>query len=183
MKQLKTTGSNVQLGISQLGLGAMRMAPDREGAISAIHAALDNGVNFLNTGDFYSSGISETIVGEALKGRKREDAFVSVKFGALQTIESGMSGFDVRPEGVENYLAYSLKRLGLDYIDLYQPAASIRIFRWRKPLAPFPVLLKRLCKNHRCFRSGCRHLAQSKCHASHQLGRSSLFFNEQAYRG
>lgn len=143
MKQLKTTGSNVQLGISQLGLGAMRMAPDREGAISAIHAALDNGVNFLNTGDFYSSGISETIVGEALKGRKREDAFVSVKFGALQTIESGMSGFDVRPEGVENYLAYSLKRLGLDYIDLYQPAASIRIFRWRKPLAPFPVLLKR----------------------------------------
>tara|TARA_R110000868_G_scaffold33816_6_gene122454 strand:- start:1122 stop:2102 length:981 start_codon:yes stop_codon:yes gene_type:complete len=121
MKQLKIVGNNIGNGISQLGLGAMRMAPDRAAGIAAIHTALDNGVNFLNTGDFYSAGISETIVGEALKGRKREEAFVSVKFGAIQTIEGGMSGFDVRPELVENYLAYSLKRLGLDYIDLYQP--------------------------------------------------------------
>lgn len=122
MEYLKTPENIVpHLSISRLGLGTMRMADKNEG-IAAIHAALDAGINFLNTGDFYDAGANEMIVGEALKGRRRDGAFVSVKFGALQSLGHGMYGIDVRPEAVENYLVYSLKRLGLDYIDLYQPA-------------------------------------------------------------
>jgi len=122
MKYLETSGIIIPTNsIYRLGLGTMRMTADKQEGIKAIHAALDAGVNFLNTGDFYAAGVSESIVGEALRGRKRDEAFVSVKFGGLQTLDGKMSGIDVRPETVENYLVYSLKRLGLDYIDLYQP--------------------------------------------------------------
>jgi aryl-alcohol dehydrogenase-like predicted oxidoreductase len=121
MEYLKAPSNVVpHLSISRLGLGTMRMTDKKEG-IAAIHAALDAGINFLNTGDFYDAGANEMMVGEALKGRKRDEAFVSVKFGALQRLDHGMYGIDVRPESVENYLVYSLKRLGLEYIDLYQP--------------------------------------------------------------
>ena len=122
MKYLQTSGKVISTNsISQLGLGTMRMTADKQEGIKAIHAALDAGINFLNTGDFYSAGLSELMVGEALKGRKRDEAFVSVKFGALQTVDGRLAGIDLRPEAIENYLVYSLKRLGLDYIDLYQP--------------------------------------------------------------
>lgn len=107
--------------ISRLGLGTMRMTSDEKKGIAAIHAAIEAGINFLNTGDFYDAGASEMIVGKALKRRKRQDAFVSVKFGGLLKAGGGAYGIDVRPEVVENYLVYSLKRLGLEYIDLYQP--------------------------------------------------------------
>jgi aryl-alcohol dehydrogenase-like predicted oxidoreductase len=113
--------SNAQRGISQLGLGTMRMPANKEEGIKAIHAALDAGVNFLNTGDFYDAGLSEILVGEALRGKNRDRAFVSVKFGAMLKAGGGFYGIDSRPELIENYLTYSLKRLGLDYIDLYQP--------------------------------------------------------------
>jgi aryl-alcohol dehydrogenase-like predicted oxidoreductase len=122
MKQLSVPGSPVsQAGISQLGLGTMRMTGDKAAGIRTIHTALDAGVTFLNTGDFYDAGMSELLVGEALQGRNRDKAFVSVKFGGLLKAGGGMYGIDSRPEAVENYLTYSLKRLGLDYIDLYQP--------------------------------------------------------------
>lgn len=107
--------------ISRLGLGTMRMPGNKAAGIQAIHTALDAGITYLNTGDFYDAGESELIVGEALKGQARDKAFVSVKFGGLLKPSGGMYGIDSRPEGIENYLTYSLKRLGLHYLDLYQP--------------------------------------------------------------
>jgi aryl-alcohol dehydrogenase-like predicted oxidoreductase len=95
--------------------------PDRAESIATIHAAMDQGITYLNTGDFYGAGHSEMLVGEALRSRKREDAFISVKFGALIGPDGRPYGIDVRPQAVKNYLAYSLQRLGTDYIDLYQP--------------------------------------------------------------
>jgi aryl-alcohol dehydrogenase-like predicted oxidoreductase len=122
MKHLTIAGSNItHAKISQLGLGTMRMNGDKAEGIKAIHTALDAGINFINTADFYDAGLSEILVGEALKGQQRDKAFVSVKFGGLLKANGGMYGIDSRPELIENYLTYSLKRLGLDYIDLYQP--------------------------------------------------------------
>ena len=107
--------------LSRIGLGSMRMGDVNEG-INTIHTALDGGVNFLNTADFYGNGQSEMLIKEALKTRKREDVFISVKFGAMQGVDGRMYGMDARPEVVENYLRYTLSRLGTDYVDLYQPA-------------------------------------------------------------
>ncbi len=97
------------------------MSDEQEG-IKTIHTALNAGINFLNTADFYGNGQSEMLIKEALKNYKREDIFISVKFGVMQGIDGKMYGIDVRPEAVENYLHYTLKRLGTDYVDLYQPA-------------------------------------------------------------
>lgn len=112
--------------VSKLGLGCMRMssiyggpAPDETESIATIHAALDNGINFLNTGDFYAAGHNELLVGKAIKDR-RDDAFISVKFGAI--FYSGQwLGLDLRPNAIKNFINYSLVRLGIDTIDLYQP--------------------------------------------------------------
>lgn len=75
--------------VSKLGLGCMRMSsiwggptPDETKSIATIHKALDSGINFLNTGDFYGAGHNEILVGKAIKGR-HNDAFISVKFGAI----------------------------------------------------------------------------------------------------
>ncbi|PJN90399.1 aldo/keto reductase [Bacillus sp. mrc49] len=111
--------------ISRLGLGCGRMSnanSDRVESIATIHAALDAGISHINTADFYTSGHNEMLIGEALKGYHREKAFLSVKFGALVAPDGKMYGLDVRPQHIKNYLTYSLKRLGVDYIDLYQPA-------------------------------------------------------------
>lgn len=112
--------------VSKLGLGCMRMssvwggkANDENESISTIHMALDNGINFLNTGDFYGAGHNELLVGKALKGR-RDDAFVSVKFGGL-FYGGHWLGLDLRPIAIKNFINYSLTRLGIETIDLYQP--------------------------------------------------------------
>jgi aryl-alcohol dehydrogenase-like predicted oxidoreductase len=117
--------SNLQL--SALGLGCMGMSDlygpaDREEGIATIHAALDAGINLLDTGDFYGMGHNEMLIREALAGRRREDVVLSVKFGALRDPRGGWSGFDGRPEAVKNFLAYTLRRLGTDYVDIYRPA-------------------------------------------------------------
>ena len=100
--------------------GADTGVGDEEG-IATIHAALDAGVSLLNTGDFYGMGANEILVGKAIKAR-RDQAFVSVKFGALRSPTGALLGFDCRPQAVKNFCSYSLRRLGLDVIDLYQPA-------------------------------------------------------------
>ncbi|WP_345954799.1 aldo/keto reductase [Mucilaginibacter sp. PAMB04168] len=112
--------------VSKLGLGCMRMSPvfgspvrDETESIATIQAALDSGINFLNTGDFYGAGHNELLVGKAIKGR-RDDAFISVKFGAI-FYNSQMLGLDLRPVAIKNFINYSLVRLGIDTIDLYQP--------------------------------------------------------------
>ena len=127
-----STIKKIQLGqngplVSSLGLGCMRMSsiwggptPDERESIATINEALDNGINFLNTGDFYGAGHNEMLIGKAIKGR-RDDAFISVKFGAV--FHNGQwLGMDLRPIAIKNFVNYSLTRLGIETIDLYQPS-------------------------------------------------------------
>jgi aryl-alcohol dehydrogenase-like predicted oxidoreductase len=112
--------------VSALGLGCMGFSGgygpvDDCDSVATIHAALDSGVTYLDTGDFYGAGQNEMLLGQALKGR-RDKAFIAVKFGALRGPDGAWHGSDNRPAAVKNFLAYSLQRLGTDYIDLYQPA-------------------------------------------------------------
>ncbi|MFC4003597.1 aldo/keto reductase [Prauserella oleivorans] len=124
--QTRTLGSTGPT-VSALGLGLMGMsdlygpADDAE-SMATIHAALDAGVTLLDTGDFYGMGHNELLLRDALRGRAREQAVISVKFGALRDREGGWNGIDGRPEAVRNFAAYSLQRLGTDYIDIYRPA-------------------------------------------------------------
>jgi aryl-alcohol dehydrogenase-like predicted oxidoreductase len=112
--------------VSQFGLGCMAMSDmygpsDESESIATIHAALDAGITMLDTGDFYGMGHNELLIKRAIEGR-RKDVFLAVKFGAMRGPDGSFSGYDLRPEAVKNFLAYSLRRLGTDYIDLYQPS-------------------------------------------------------------
>lgn len=123
MRKLGRTGPTV----SAIGLGCMGMSDvygptDRGESIRTIHAAIDAGVTLIDTGDFYGMGHNEMLIGEALKGGKRDAVQLSVKFGALRDPQGGFSGFDGRPAAVKNFLAYTLQRLGVDHIDIYRPA-------------------------------------------------------------
>jgi aryl-alcohol dehydrogenase-like predicted oxidoreductase len=95
---------------------------DRTEAIATIHAALDAGITLFDTGDFYGMGHNELLIGEALKGVRRDRFVVSVKFGALRDPAGGFIGNDGRPASVKNYLTYTLTRLGTDHVDVYRPA-------------------------------------------------------------
>jgi aryl-alcohol dehydrogenase-like predicted oxidoreductase len=122
-RQLGKNGPKVSaVGLGCMGMSGMYGPADRQESIATIHAALDAGITLLDTGDFYGMGHNEMLIGEALKGVKREQVIVSVKFGALRDAAGGWSGYDGRPQAVKNFLAYSLQRLGLDYIDIYRPA-------------------------------------------------------------
>jgi len=123
---------STQLGLSgprtsRIGLGCMGMSDlygpaDRAESIATIQAALDAGVTLLDTGDFYGMGHNEMLIREALASRPRGNVQLSVKFGALRGPDGSWIGYDCRPQAVRNFLAYSLKRLGTDYIDIYRPA-------------------------------------------------------------
>jgi aryl-alcohol dehydrogenase-like predicted oxidoreductase len=124
VQQLGSHGPTVSvLGLGTMGMSDMYGPADRAESIATIHAALDQGVTLLDTGDFYGMGHNEMLVGEALKGRKRDQVQISVKFGALRGPSPGeFNGYDSRPAAVRNFVAYSLKRLGVDYLDIYRPA-------------------------------------------------------------
>lgn len=109
------------LGCMSMGAGSWYGASDDAEGIATIHAALERGVNLIDTGDFYGMGKNELLVGEAVRGR-RDKALLSVKFGAQRGPDGGMLGFDTSPAATKNALAHSLTRLGVDHIDIYRPA-------------------------------------------------------------
>ena len=112
--------SNIALGcMGMLGVYGSASADD---GIKTIHEAIDKGVNLIDTGDFYDMGANEMLVGRALQGGRRDKVQLSVKFGALRGPDGQFVGFDGRPAYVKTSLAYSLKRLGVDHIDVYRPA-------------------------------------------------------------
>src|SRR3954447_8956296 len=121
-RRLGTNGPEV----SAIGLGCMGMSDlygpaDREESIATIHAALDAGIALLDTGDYYGMGHNELLIGEALAGRNRDAVLISVKFGGLRSPDGQWIGFDSRPATVKTALAYSLRRLGTDHVDVYRP--------------------------------------------------------------
>lgn len=113
--------------VSRMGLGLMGMSgiygPADDGeSIATIRAALDAGITLLDTGDFYGMGHNEMLLATALRGVPRDSVFIQVKFGAQRDPSGAFVGYDASPAAVKNSLAYSLRRLGTDYVDLYQPA-------------------------------------------------------------
>lgn len=123
MTQLGTTGPTVsRVGLGCMGMSGMYGGTDDAESTATIHAALDAGINLLDTGDFYGAGHNEMLIGRAVAERDRGSFLVSVKFGAMRDADGGWAGYDARPGAVRNFLAYSLRRLGTDYIDIYRPA-------------------------------------------------------------
>ncbi len=121
-RQLGTAGPGVfPLALGCMGMSGMYGYSDEAESIATIHEAVDRGITLIDTGDFYGMGHNEMLVGRALKGR-REKVLLSVKFGALRAPNGAWLGYDARPSAVKNFLAYTLARLGVDYIDIYRPA-------------------------------------------------------------
>jgi aryl-alcohol dehydrogenase-like predicted oxidoreductase len=129
-RQLGSTGLTVfPLALGCMGMSGMYGSTNDDESIATIHTAIDRGVTLLDTGDFYGCGHNEMLIGKALKDRRdspeerlRQRALLSVKFGALRSPDGGWNGTDGRPSSVKNFAAYSLQRLGVDYIDIYRLA-------------------------------------------------------------
>jgi aryl-alcohol dehydrogenase-like predicted oxidoreductase len=110
------------LRVSAMGLGLMSMSgtygkSDDEQSIRVIHAALDRGVDFLDSSDLYGWGQGEELLAGVLK-RRRKEIVLATKFGQVR-LPDGKQGVNGRPEYVGQACEASLKRLGLDVIDLY----------------------------------------------------------------
>ena len=125
-RTLGRTGPRVSaLGLGCMGMSGMYGAADRAESIATVHAALEAGVTLLDTGDFYGMGHNELLIAEALRtapAALRENALVSVKFGAQRDPDGAWLGYDARPAAVKTWATYSLQRLGVDHIDVYRPA-------------------------------------------------------------
>jgi aryl-alcohol dehydrogenase-like predicted oxidoreductase len=122
-RQLGKTGPVVSaLGLGAMGMSGMYGPSDRAESLATLDASLEAGITLIDTGDFYGMGHNEMLIGEALKGGKRDKAILSVKFGAQRDPGAGWIGFDGRPAAVKTSLAYTLQRLGVDHIDIYRPA-------------------------------------------------------------
>jgi aryl-alcohol dehydrogenase-like predicted oxidoreductase len=122
-RRLGAQGPRVSaLGLGCMGMSGMYGAADRAESIATIHAALDAGINLIDTGDFYGMGHNELLIAEAMRGRAREDYVLSVKFGAQRGPDGAWLGYDASPAATKTALAHSLTRLGVGHIDVYRPA-------------------------------------------------------------
>jgi aryl-alcohol dehydrogenase-like predicted oxidoreductase len=109
------------LGLGTMGMSGVYGAVDDELSIAVIQAAIERGIDLIDTGDFYGMGHNEMLIARAIRDR-RDKVKLSVKFGALRGPDNSWGGVDARPQAVKNFAAYSLKRLGVEVIDVYRPA-------------------------------------------------------------
>jgi aryl-alcohol dehydrogenase-like predicted oxidoreductase len=120
-RSLGTNGPTVfPLALGCMGMSGMYGPADEAESIATIHAAVDAGINLIDTGDYYGAGHNELLIGRALRDR-RDKALVSVKYGALRGPDGSWVGIDTRPVATKNFLTYTLTRLGLDHVDIYRP--------------------------------------------------------------
>jgi aryl-alcohol dehydrogenase-like predicted oxidoreductase len=121
-RKLGRTGPEVfPIALGCMGMSGMYGPADESESLATIHAAIDAGINLIDTGDFYGMGHNEMLVARAIR-LQRDQVLLSVKFGAQRAPDGSWVGYDTRPAAVKTALAYSLKRLGVDYIDIYRPA-------------------------------------------------------------
>jgi aryl-alcohol dehydrogenase-like predicted oxidoreductase len=122
-RRLGTTGPEVfPLGLGAMGMSALYGPTDRDESIATVHAALDAGITLIDTGDFYGMGDNELLLADALRGIDRDRYLLSVKFGAQRDPAGAFIGYDASPNALKTSLAYSLRRLGVDHLDIYRPA-------------------------------------------------------------
>ncbi|MEQ1507422.1 MAG: aldo/keto reductase [Myxococcota bacterium] len=120
--RLGATGPTVfPLGLGCMALSGVYGPTDHASGLAVIRRALDRGVTLFDTGDLYGMGHNELLVGEAIRGR-RDRVQLSVKFGALRDPGGNWLGVDNRPAAVKTFAAYTLRRLGVEVIDVYRPA-------------------------------------------------------------
>lgn len=120
--RLGSTGPSVfPIGLGCMGMSGMYGAADDDEGVATIRAAIERGVTLIDTGDFYGMGHNELLVRRGVEG-VRDKVQLSVKFGALRGPDGAWLGNDTRPAAVKTFAAYSLKRLGVDVIDVYRPA-------------------------------------------------------------
>ena len=121
-RSLGTSGPEVfPLGLGCMGMSDLYGPADEAESIATIHAAIDAGITLLDTGDYYGMGHNELLLRAALRGRDRERVVISVKFGSMRDPAGAWLGFDARPAAVKNFIAYTLRRLGTDHVDIYRP--------------------------------------------------------------
>jgi aryl-alcohol dehydrogenase-like predicted oxidoreductase len=124
MRPTRLGASGPQVSAAGLGCAAISGsygATDRDEAIAMLRAALDAGVTLLDVGDYYGMGAGELLIADALRGRRREDVIISVKFGGLRDPSGRWLGHDVSPVAAKSAIGYTLTRLGTDYVDIYRP--------------------------------------------------------------
>ena len=122
----RTLGTNgptlFPLGVGTMGMSDLYGPTDAGESVATMHAAIDAGVNLIDTADFYGSGRNELLIAQALRARDREDVILSVKFGAQRDPGGGFVGYDASPAALKNSLAQTLSRLGTDHVDILRPA-------------------------------------------------------------
>ena len=124
-RKLGTTGPEVSaIGLGCMGMSGIYGPADRGESIATIHAALDAGITLLDTGDFYGMGHNEMLIGEALAGRDRDERADQREVRRAARSGRQLDRLRCAARAVKNFLAYSLRRLGVDYIDIYRPVAA-----------------------------------------------------------